>query len=200
MISYCSFVFQCKDFIAFLCRKIILTNVFHLISWTLEILTVALGMIWMQWQIWLVKMHREQLYCAAPWLIPDILYLSGIIGFLPDKSIKLQGRHWSPFTTICALLGDTAARLNELLGHWTVWVYSWSIFNSQPSAPIMHPNSHVTPVGTLPAPVPKDYRNESHPVTAEFSSGAISHRTAVLASYSQSLAEAPKHTSNTVQV
>ena len=28
------------------------------------------------------------------------------------------------------------------------------------SAPILHPNSPVTPVGTLPAPSPKDYRKD----------------------------------------
>lgn len=63
-------------------------------------------------------MHREQLYCGCPRINPEILNLSGIIGFSPDKSIKLQGRHCSQLTTICALLRDAAARLNELLDHY----------------------------------------------------------------------------------
>lgn len=159
MISNSSFVFQFEHFNAILRRKSIATNQLHLISRTLEISTVVLGMIWMPCQIWLIKMHREQLYCASAWLNPEILNLSGIIGFQPDKSIKLQGRHCSVHATICALLCDTAARLSELLGHQSECVYNGALFttfNSQPSAPILHPNSHVTPIGTLPTPAPKD--------------------------------------------
>lgn len=60
--------------------------------------------------------------------------------------------------------------------------------------PILHPNSFVTPVGTLPLQI---IETSGHPVAAEFSPGAISHRTAVFPS--DSTAKAWRKPQSTLQ-